>query len=60
MRRGQSYAWALHLITPMYRVDVFQFLFVDKGIIAERDYQVYGREDFADKYFAGDIIILVP
>ena len=39
----------------MYRVDVFQFLFVDKGVIAERGYkEEYGREDFDDKYLASD------
>ena len=43
--------YVLHLATCtycMYRVDVFQFLFVEKGFIAERGYKECGCED--DKY----------
>ena len=51
---GQSYG-ALHLATCTYvQSDVFQFLFVDKGFIEERGYKECGREDFEDKYLAGE------
>ena len=35
-------------------MDVFQFLFVDKGVIAERGYKEYGCEDFDDKHLTGE------
>ena len=38
----------------MYRVYLFEFLFLDKGVIAERGCKEYGREDFDDKYLAGE------
>ena len=36
------------------QTDVFQFLFADKGIIAERGYKEYGRDDFDDRYFTDE------
>ena len=31
------------------QTDVFQFLFADKGVIAERGYKEYGRDDFDER-----------
>lgn len=44
----------LYLYVPMYRVQVFGFLFVDKGVISERGYKEHGRGGFDDKYLAGE------
>ena len=33
---------------------MLEFLFVYKGVIAERGYKEYGRKDFEDKYLAGE------
>ena len=49
VQRANSMGHYIWLHVPVYRVDVFQFLFVDKGVIAERGYKEYGREDFDDK-----------
>ena len=38
---------------PMYTVSVFG-LFVDKGVIVERDYEEYGCEDVDYEYLAGE------
>ena len=38
----------------MYRVDVFQYLFIDNEVIAERCYKEYGHEYFDNKYFTGE------
>ena len=36
------------------QTDVFQFLFADKGVIAERGYKEYGRDDFDERYFTDE------
>ena len=36
------------------QTDVFQFLLADKGVIAERGYKEYGRDDFDERYFTDE------
>ena len=37
---------------------MFEFLFVDKGVIAEVGYKEHGHEDFDDKYLSGEWYII--